>query len=128
MNLLLDTHTFLWWAAEPAKLSPAADSALRDGANTLYLSVASIWELQIKLQLGKLTLSKPLPDFVQNQQHVNGMRLLAIEPAHIYGLAALPQHHKDPFDRLIIAQALAELMTVVSADGKFRAYSVSLLW
>ncbi|MFN8501935.1 type II toxin-antitoxin system VapC family toxin [Kouleothrix sp.] len=78
MNLLLDTHTFLWWAAEPAKLSPAADSALRDGANTLYLSVASIWELQIKLQLGKLTLSKPLPDFVQNQQHVNGCACLPL--------------------------------------------------
>jgi PIN domain nuclease of toxin-antitoxin system len=128
MNLLLDTHTFLWWAAEPAKLSPNADSALHDTANTLYLSVASIWEMQIKLQLGKLTLSKPLPDLIQNQQHANGLRLLAIEPAYIYSLADLPQHHKDPFDRLIIAQALAESMTVVGADGKFSAYPVSLLW
>jgi PIN domain nuclease of toxin-antitoxin system len=128
MNLLLDTHTFIWWASDPDKLSADANSALRDVTNTLYLSVASIWELQIKLQLGKVTLPKPLPDLVQNQQRVNGIRLLAIEPSHIYGLDTLPLHHKDPFDRLIIAQALAEQLTVVGADGKFEAYSVSLLW
>jgi len=128
MNLLLDTHTFIWWATDPTKLSPAGDAALRDVTNTLYLSLASIWELQIKLQIGKLTLPKPLPDLVQNQQRVNDVHLLAIEPAHIYGLAALPLHHKDPFDRLIIAQALAEKLTVVSADGKFAAYSLGILW
>lgn len=128
MNLLLDSHTFLWWALEPTKLSPDANTALQDVANTLYLSVASIWELQIKFQLGKLTLPKSLSDLVQNQQWVNGMRLLAIEPAHIYGLATLPLHHKDPFDRLIIAQATAESMTVVGNDSKFAFYSVSILW
>ena len=128
MNLLLDTHTFIWWAADPTKLSPAGDAALRDVANMLFLSVASIWELQIKLQIGKLTLPKPLPELVQNQQRVNGLQLLAVEPAHIYGLADLPLHHKDPFDRLIIAQALAKNLTVVSADGKFAIYSLDLLW
>ena len=73
-------------------------------------------------------LPKPLPDLVQNQQRVNDVRLLAIEPAHIYGLAALPSHHKDPFDRLMIAQAIAEHFTIVSADSKFGSYSINVLW
>ena len=128
MNLLLDTHTFIWWAANPSKLSPDSEAALLDVTNTLYLSLASIWELQIKLQIGKLTLPKPLSNLVQNQQRVNDLHLLTIEPSHIYSLADLPLHHKDPFDRLIIAQALAEKLTVVSADGKFAAYSVGILW
>jgi PIN domain nuclease of toxin-antitoxin system len=71
MNLRLDTHTFIWWATDPTKLSSAGDAALRDVTNTLYLSLPSIWELQIKLQIGKLTLPKPLPDLVHNQQRVN---------------------------------------------------------
>jgi len=96
--------------------------------NILYLSVASVWEMQIKVQIGKLTLPKSLPDLVQNQQRVNGLLLFAIEPAHIYGLSALPPHHKDPFDRLIIAQARAEGMTIVGNDSMFVQYALQLLW
>lgn len=127
-NLLLDTHTFIWWAVDPTKLSLNADVALRDVTNTLYLSLASIWELQIKLQIGKVTLPKPLPELVQNQQRVNGIQPLPITLDHIYNLAALATHHKDPFDRLIIAQAIAENLTVVSADSTFASYTVSVLW
>lgn len=128
MNLLLDTHVFLWWATAPDRLSPTARTACEDGGNVLLLSITSVWEIQIKLQIGKLTLAKPLSQLVQNQVQVNHLRLLPIKPAHIYGLEQLPLYHKDPFDRLIVAQALIEQITVVSGDRNFGAYPVALLW
>lgn len=128
MNLLVDTHTFLWMVSAPHKLSPTARAAIQEPTNALYLSIVSIWEMQIKSQLGKLSLPGPLPDIVQEQQRVNGVRILLIEPNHIYALSALPQHHKDPFDRMLIAQATVEQFTIVSADSAFTTYGVSLLW
>ncbi|NTW04407.1 MAG: type II toxin-antitoxin system VapC family toxin [Oscillochloris sp.] len=94
----------------------------------LYLSLISIWEIQIKVQLGKLALPLPLPDLVAEQQRVNGIQLFLIEIAHIYALQNLPYHHRDPFDRLIIAQATVAGLTIVTADQAFAGYGVPLLW
>jgi PIN domain nuclease of toxin-antitoxin system len=90
MKLLLDTHIFIWWADQPEKLSPAALSALEDEANELLLSVASVWEMQIKIQLGKLKLSLPLKDLVKNQQETNGITVTPVALAHVLALDALP--------------------------------------
>src|SRR4051794_22431266 len=112
MKLLLDTHIFIWWADQPEKLSPAALCALEDEANELLLSVASVWEMQIKIQLGKLKLSLPLKELVKNQQETNDLTVSPIALMHVLTLDALPFHHKDPFDRLVIAQSISEGLTV----------------
>ena len=127
MRLLLDTHVFIWWADAPEKLSPGALAALEDEANELLLSVASVWEMQIKIQLGKLKLSLPLQELIRNQQETNELAVLPVALTHVLALDALPFHHKDPFDRLLIAQSVEEDLTVVSADSQFSAYSVKLL-
>ena len=127
MKLLLDTHIFIWWADNPEKLSHAALSALQEEANELLLSVASVWEMQIKIQLGKLKLSVPLKELVKTQQETNQLNLLPVELKHVLALDALPFHHKDPFDRLLMAQSIEEELTLVSADSQFSAYSVRLL-
>lgn len=127
MKLLLDTHIFIWWVDEPEKLSAAAISAMEDEANELLLSVASVWEMQIKIQLGKLKLSLPLKELVKNQQDTNDLRVSPVALTHVLTLDLLPFHHKDPFDRLLIAQCIAEGFTMVTADSQFSAYSVKLL-
>jgi PIN domain nuclease of toxin-antitoxin system len=127
MKLLLDTHIFIWWADQSEKLSPAALSALEDEANELLLSVASVWEMQIKIQLGKLKLSLPLKDLIKNQQETNDITVSPVALTHVLALDALPFHHKDPFDRLLIAQSIEEDLTLVTADSQFLAYSVKLL-
>lgn len=127
MRLLLDTHIFIWWADQSEKLSRATLSALEDEANELLLSVASVWEMQLKIQLGKLKLSLPLKELVKNQQETNDLMVSPITLTHVLALEALPSHHKDPFDRLLIAQGIAEGFTIVTADSQFSAYSVKLL-
>ena len=127
MRLLLDTHIFIWWADQPERLSPAALSALEDDANELLLSVVSVWEMQIKIQLGKLKLSLPLKELLKNQQETNDLTVSAVALTHVLALDALPFHHKDPFDRLLIAQSIEEGLTIVTADSKFSSYSVKLL-
>ena len=124
MRLLLDTHTLIWWALSPEKLPNRVLTQLSDVENTLSLSLVSIWEMQIKLQLGKLTLNLPLPELIGSQSQINGLQILAIELAHIWKLAALPSQHRDPFDRLLAAQALVEHLPLVSID----AYQVERLW
>jgi len=127
MKLLLDTHVFIWWADDPERLSPAALAALEDEGNELVLSVASVWEMQIKIQLGKLKLSLPLKELVKNQQDTNNLTVSPVALPHILALDALPFHHKDPFDRLLIAQSIDEELTLVTADPQFSAYSIKLL-
>ena len=127
MKLLLDTHAFIWWDSDPAQLSAAALAALRDPANEVWLSVASVWEMVIKAQLGKLTLRLPLPDIV-SQQQANGLRVLPVALAHVLGVDGLPAVHKDPFDRVLIAQANVEGADLVSADPVVRRYPVRVLW
>ena len=102
MRLPLDTHVFIWWADDPERLSPAALAALEDEANELLLSVASVWEMQIKIQLGKLKLSVPLKELIKNQQETNNLTVSPVALPHVLALDALPFHHKDPFDRLLI--------------------------
>ena len=128
MKLLLDTHTFIWWANEPEKLSQKAKIVCQDNISTLILSVVSVWEMQIKMQLGKLRISRPIEELITAQQQTNGLQVLPIELAHVLSLSGLPPHHKDPFDRLLIAQANVEGATLVSLDPAFSSYSVNVLW
>jgi PIN domain nuclease of toxin-antitoxin system len=127
MKLLLDTHAFIWWDSDPAQLSAPALAALRDPANEVWLSVASVWEMVIKAQLGKLTLRLPLADIVRQQQ-ANGLQILPMTLAHILAVEGLPAFHKDPFDRALIAQTNIEGAELVSADRVVRQYSVRILW
>lgn len=128
MKLLLDTHTFIWWDSAPAKLSPTALALCSDPANQLVLSVASLWEIQIKRQLGKLELRLPLAEIVTHQQETNGVVVLAVSQEHVLGLESLPPHHRDPFDRMLVAQALVEAATLVSADPVLKSYPVEVRW
>src|SRR6516225_1627009 len=128
MKLLLDTHTFLWLVEGSPHLSAAARAALADPANELYLSVASVWELAIKTGNKKLTLSDPLDSFVGKWALTYQLALLPINTPHALAVAGLPDHHRDPFDRMLIVQALVEGMTLVSADAKFAPYPVPILW
>lgn len=125
--MLLDTHTFIWWDTEPTKLAVPILEKLEDENNQIFLSLVSIWELQVKAQLGKLTLREPLPVVVEHQQ-ANGIQILLISLAHVLALDALPLHHRDPFDRLLIAQSIVDGLTLVSGDSMFTRYSVPLLW
>ncbi len=127
MRLLLDTHIFIWWADEPEKLSSLVLSALEDETNDLLLSVVSTWEIQIKMSLGKLKFSQPLRELVESQQEANDLQILPIELPHVLALENLPFHHKDPFDRLLIAQSIVEGITLIIADDRFSAYEAKLL-
>ena len=128
MRLLLDTHVLLWWHDQPARLTETAYDAINDLGNDVCISVVNGWEIQIKAQLGKLTLPKPLHIILQEEQTTNGFRLLPVTIEHVYALDSFPLHHRDPFDRLLIAQAHQEGLTLVTHDPKLSPYSVSLLW
>ena len=101
---------------------------MADSDNVLFLSLASIWELQIKAQIGRLELARPLVDIVREQQEVNQIQLLPIILEHIIALEDLPQHHQDPFDRMLIAQARHEDMPIITKDTKIAKYPVTILW
>ena len=128
MNLLLDTHSFIWFVAGSTRLSASAREIMDVPANRLWLSVASLWEMAIKVSLGKLKLGQPLDKFLPEQLRVNSVELLGITLDHTLALAALPFHHRDPFDRLLIAQALVEGLPVISVDPAFDAYGVNRVW
>ena len=128
MSYLLDTHAFIWWAGEPARLSSLAVTLCSNPAHTLLLSIASVWEMQIKFQLGKLHLALPLAEIIKNQQQTNQLEILPVSLAHIWGLAKLPDYHKDPFDRLLIAQAITEGLTLISHDANIARYPVQVAW
>ncbi|MEN9849285.1 MAG: hypothetical protein RL368_2025 [Pseudomonadota bacterium] len=128
MNILLDTHAFLWLRSNPEKVPEKLLAVYYDLNNTVFLSVASIWEMQIKHQLGKLELKLPLDVLIEEQCRNNALKILPIEISHIFALANLPFHHKDPFDRLIITQAKLENLKLASADTVFRQYEIDLFW
>jgi len=128
MKLLLDTHVFLWLNDDPERLSKTVKDLCSSGAHEFYLSMASPWEMQIKSQLDKLSLTMPIEELVNKNTLENNIKLLPIELSHISCLEQLPPHHRDPFDRLIIAQAVVEGMTIVSVDHAFSAYSVPVVW
>jgi PIN domain nuclease of toxin-antitoxin system len=127
MKGILDTHTFIWWDSDPTKLSPAANLFLKDPANFLLLSVASVWEIIIKVQVGKLAVRMPLPGMLAQQQS-NGLVILPIKVDHALAVESLPLVHKDPFDRLLIAQAQVENAVVLTNDAVFSHYSVQVVW
>ncbi len=127
MRFLLDTHIFLWLNDEPAKLSPALHLICDDPANELFISLVSLWEIQIKQQLGKLKFDVPWQQMLKIQQKDNGLVLLPIKLQHIATLETLPLIHRDPFDRLLIAQAIQEEMTILSADTAFCNYPITLI-
>ena len=128
MRLLLDTHAFLWLSLDDSKLPDRTRDALMDDANRLFLSPASYWELAVKITVGKYRLTRPFEDFVGGTIAGYGMTVLPILPSHAEAVTRLPLHHRDPFDRLLIAQALVERLTVVTADRAFAAYGVPVLW
>lgn len=121
-RLLLDTHAFIWWRSTPSRLGPAARQTIAD-AETVYVSMASAWEAAIKVSIGKLKLDVPFEEGVTE----SGFRSLPIAFRHIDHLSALPFLHRDPFDRMLIAQALADDLTIVTGDRRIANYEVALL-
>lgn len=128
MRLLIDTHALLWFCEGSASLSSAARAAMEDAGNDRYISHATAWELAIKLSLGKLRMKVDYDLIFPHVVEANGFRMLIPTVRHYQALIPLPKHHGDPFDRLLIAQAQVEGLTLVSCDTHFPAYGVSLLW
>ena len=128
MNLLLDTHSFIWFVEDSPSLSAQARALIEEPTNAVFFSMASVWEMAIKVSLGKLHLSQPFDLFIPNQLLLNDITILDITVNHTLLVATLPFHHRDPFDRLLIAQSLVERMPCVSIDSVFDAYSVDRLW
>ncbi len=128
MKLLLDTHTLLWFIAGSANLSVEARRLIEDESNEKSISIASIWETAIKVNIGKMTLSASFDDLFPHQLEFNGFGLLPVKIEHTSIVTTLPFHHRDPFDRLLIAQAIAEKLTLVSVDEVFDEYGTSRLW
>jgi PIN domain nuclease of toxin-antitoxin system len=127
MRLLLDAHTFLWWVTNDRALKRRARAAISDNDNECLLSHVSVWEMAIKASLGKLRLPAPIGRFVAEQCEINDFGLLPITLAHVTTVEHLPFHHRDPFDRLLVAQAQHEGLTVVSSDAHLKAYGVSVI-
>jgi PIN domain nuclease of toxin-antitoxin system len=127
MKLLLDTHAFLYAIADPERLSPAARKAVADPGLPRWVSAVSLWEIAIKVQLGKLDLPVTQAFY---QEHIRRLRanVLAVEARHSFELFRLPLHHKDPFDRLLVAQARTDGMTLVTQDASIARYAVATLW
>ena len=122
---LLDTHVWLWWLADAPELSKAAREILADGANTVLLSAVSTWECVIKTALGKLELPTDIGELIEFAEHEDGFDLLPIRHEHAIRLAGLPAIHRDPFDRMLVAQALHEHATIITADTTLSAYPVA---
>ncbi len=130
MNLLSDTHSLIWYSLNDPRLSPVAGASMKDSSNEILVSPASLWEVAIKFSIGKLKLHRTYEEFVDICFNRYRFRLLPIEPAHTTLLAAMPfpPGHKDPFDRLLIAQAIVEGVPIVGADAAFDAYPVRRIW
>lgn len=128
MRTLLDTHTFLWWITDDPQLSPRVRKIINDGNNELFLSAASGWEIAIKAQLGRLQLpDKPEP-FISEQLVINAIQSLPIQMRHSLHIYTLPNFHRDPFDRMLIAQAQLENLSILTADPQIVRYPVEVIW
>jgi PIN domain nuclease of toxin-antitoxin system len=128
VRLLLDSHTLLWAAEKNSKLSANAEAELVNPANERLLSPAAYWEIAIKVSIGKLTLAEPFETFLDRANQDLILTALPIQPRHAAMLTTLPMHHRDPFDRMLIAQALVEQVPIVSADAWIDAYGVKRIW
>ncbi len=128
MRLLLDTSSFLWFVAGSNKLSRKARKLMEDFDNELALSVASLWEMAIKVSIGKLEMFKEFDEFIPEKLEENEIEILHVRLAHLSEMMKLPFHHRDPFDRLIIAQSISENLPVIACDGIFKKYPVEIRW
>ena len=128
MRLLLDTHTFLWFIQGNESLSTSARPLIENATHQKLVSIASLWEIAIKVSIGKLEVKMPMTELVEMQVIGNTFDLLSITPEHLNELAGLPFHHKDPFDRLLISQSKVENMPIISRDKAFADYSVQVIW
>ncbi|MBS3948551.1 MAG: type II toxin-antitoxin system VapC family toxin [Dethiobacter sp.] len=128
MSILLDTQAFLWWISDAPQLSQKARQIIGNGENALFLSAASGWEIAIKTRLGKLNLPADIASFIAEQLSVNAITPLPIQMKHALHLHSLPDFHRDPFDRMIVAQAQVEGWPVLTADPQLAGYSVQIIW
>ncbi|MBI3783151.1 MAG: type II toxin-antitoxin system VapC family toxin [Deltaproteobacteria bacterium] len=127
MRALLDTQCWLWMRSAPERLTVRARRFVSAPQTDLFLSAVSIWELAIKMSIGKLRLPEPLSEYVTSRIHDDGIVLLAVQPTHAMRVAELPLHHRDPFDRMLVAQAQVEGLSLVSADRELAKYDVELI-
>ena len=128
MRLLVDTHCWLWYLLAPERLNSKAQEILREPENEILFSAASAWEIVIKFSLGKLDLPLPPSEYIPNRLDLLGHQTLPIRQDHVLKIEALPAHHRDPFDRVLIAQAQAESLPLMTADSAITAYDVAILW
>ena len=128
MKVLLDTHTLIWFVENSPKLSTTASDLIADEGTERIVSIVGLWEIAIKHSLGRLALSLPLDEFIATHLPADKVSLLPISVPHILTFAQLPWHHRDPFDRLLVAQAITENIPIISADTALEAYAVQRIW
>lgn len=128
MKYLIDTHAFLWGISAPDQLSPISRKLIENTDNEIYVSSAGLWEIAIKISIGKLRLSSPFEQFISQQLGLNQFYILTASLRHYEAVASLPLYHKDPFDRLMIAQSMIENMPIISIDEKFDLYPIRRIW
>lgn len=128
MKVLLDTHTFLWWITDDRRMSVRAAAIIEDGNNSLYLSTASAWEIIIKTQMGRLPLPGSPVHYIPQQMAINAIEPLPIALTHALAVYELPPLHRDPFDRLLVAQAQSEHLPILTIDPLISQYEVEILW
>jgi PIN domain nuclease of toxin-antitoxin system len=128
VRVLIDTHIFIWYVQNNDRLPSSITAIINDGRNDILLSIASVWEMAIKQSTGKLNLGTPYASFIAEQMRLNSMELLSVRLEHLDLITTLPLHHRDPFDRLLIAQAIVEDILLISADSVFSLYPVQRMW
>ena len=128
MKVLVDTHTFIWCTTDDVRLSPRAHDVIEDNENIVLLSAASAWEIIIKTQSGKLKLAEHPGQFIREQLFLTGMEPLSVTLTHTLQVLALPLHHKDPFDRILVAQSLVENLPILTSDPIIARYGVEIIW
>ncbi len=127
MRVLIDTHVFIWYV-QSSDMPSSVTAIINDGRNDILLSIASVWEMAIKQSTGKLNIGNPYASFISEQMRLNSMELLPVKLEHLDLITTLPLHHRDPFDRLLIAQSSVEDILIISADRVFSLYPVRLMW
>lgn len=128
MKALLDTHAFIWWVTDDSRLSSTARGIIADESNVLFLSAASAWEIVIKVRLGKLNLPEPPETYIPSRLTMNRFESLPIQMVHALQVVNLPDFHRDPFDRIIIAQSQVEKMPIITVDTQVTRYPVDVIW
>lgn len=128
MKILIDTHCWLWWFLDPERLNSESRKLIASRHNEIFLSAVSSWEIVIKVGLGKLTLPLPPKEYIPSRLAKQGMSSLPVKQAHALQVGELPDHHRDPFDRLLIAQAQVEALSLLTADPQIKNYDVQILW